>query len=68
MRGERNNNKREYEVPQIVARPSDKQQVDYEKLRKDQLKNLNNFVDNWDQNLHNDSALKKEVREYVKVT
>lgn len=49
-------------------RPTDQKIVDYEKLRKEQLKNFDYLYDNIDQNLLDQEALKSEVKEYLKAS
>lgn len=50
-----------------MMRDTNDQQVDFEKLRKDQLKNFQNFYDVIDNNImgEDQSAFKDEVKEYV---
>jgi len=42
---------KKYEDPKIIMRVTDKEEVDYEVLRKNQLKNFQHFYDNLDNNL-----------------
>lgn len=49
-------------------RDTDKKIVDYEKLRKDQMKNLDSLYENIDSKLFDEEGLKSEVKEYMKVS
>lgn len=40
--------------------------VDYEKIRQEQLKKLDNLYDNLDQKLMDEDLLKQEVKDYMK--
>lgn len=54
-----------YEKPHVIMRSTDQQQVDFEVLRKNQLKNFQNFYEVLGEN---PDILKQEVKEYMKVT
>lgn len=60
--------KRDYQAPVIEMRPSDKSKIDYEKIRKDYLKNFENFYDNLDVDLKDVKAVQDEVKEFKKVS
>lgn len=52
-------NKKKYEeIPIIKMRDTDKKIVDYEKLRKDQMKNLDSLYENIDSKLFDEDGLK----------
>jgi trehalose/maltose hydrolase-like predicted phosphorylase len=49
-------------------RATDKNQLDYESLRKAQLQNFNNLYDNLDIKINDDQHIKHEVKEYMNAT
>jgi hypothetical protein len=52
----------------MEMRSTDKSKVDYEKYRKDYLKNFEHFYDNLDVDLKDENSVKAEVREFMKVS
>lgn len=48
-------------------RPTDKEQIDYESIRKNYLKNFEMFCENLDA-VKNEDCIKNEVKDYVKVS
>lgn len=49
-------------------RTTDKEAVDYERLRKDYLKNFENFYDNIEVDLKDSKAMQDEVKQYMKIS
>jgi len=49
-------------------RTTDKEAVDYERLRKDYLKNFENFYDNIEVDFKDSQAMQDEVKQYMKIS